>query len=143
MNRVPLLVAITLGAAGCTPNTDPAAGGFINGIAGVTTGAYEERIAAGEASVAEAQARNDALRAEQSDLAGQIGATERQLASARLTLLNQRDAVSTLDAATADRVNRALTAQPTASTDAGRLAELQQLLSETSALSQELAGLGA
>lgn len=143
MRPILILLPAVLTLAGCETSSDPAAGGFINGIVGVTSGGYEARIAEGEAGVADAQARNDALRAEQSSLAAQIGATERSLASARFTLLNQRDAVADLDAVVATRVNRALTAQPTGGTDAARLAELQALLAETSALSRELAGLGA
>jgi hypothetical protein len=138
-----MATAMILPLAACETNSDPAAGGFINGLAGVTTGAYDARITAGEAAVAESQARNDALQAEQSALAAQIASTERSLASARFTLLNQRDAATNLDAATAAQVNAVLAAQPTGNTEAERLASLQQLLAQTSALSRDLASLGA
>lgn len=129
-------------AGACTMSTDPSQGGFIAGVQGISSGAYDARIDEAEAGVAEAQARNDALRAEQASLAAQIAAGERELASARFRLLSQRDA-ATLDDATAARVNAALTAEPQGATEAARLADLQRLLSETNALSAELASLGA
>jgi chromosome segregation ATPase len=135
-------IAVVLLLGACTTSTDPGEGGFIAGVQGLTTGAYDARIDTAEAEVAEAQARNDALRAEQAGLAAQIAAGERDLASARFRLLNQRDA-ATLDDATAARVNATLTAQPQGATEAERLADLQRLLSETNALSAELASLGA
>ncbi len=143
MRHILIASFLILPVAACETSSDPAAGGFINGLAGVTTGTYDARIAAGEAAVAESQARNDALVAEQSSLAAQIAATQSSLAAAQLTLLNQRNAATNLDPAKADQINAVLSAQPTGNTEAEKLASLQALLAQTSALSRDLAGLGA
>jgi hypothetical protein len=135
-------VMAVLMIGGCTMSTDPSQGGFVAGVQGIATGAYDARIDTAEAGVAEAQARNDALRAEQAGLAAQIAEGEQALASARFQLLTQRDA-ATLDDATAARVNAALVAEPQGASEAERLADLQRLLAETNALSAELASLGA
>ena len=44
--------------AACVDSTDPGDGGFINGVSGIATGTYEERIDEREEDVAIAQARN-------------------------------------------------------------------------------------
>ena len=94
------------------------AGGFINGLAGVTTATHDARIAAGEAAVAESLARNDAPVAEQCDLTAQNASTQSGLAAAQLTLLNQRNAATNLHTAKADQINAVLSALPTGNTDA-------------------------
>ena len=135
------LASVFLALAACTENPDPAAGGFFDGISGIASGSYEARTAAEAEATADAKARNDALRAEQASLSTQIASAEAQLAQAKLTLLRQRDANPSLPADTRARVNRALLAEPAAGSDAARLADLQALLTETKALSADLAGL--
>ncbi|MFV0361412.1 hypothetical protein [Tropicimonas sp.] len=138
---VSLLVAALFG--GCVDSSDPAAGGFYNGIAGIAGGGYERREAERESAVAEAQARNQALSAEQRALAARISATQGEVAQARFTLLRQRDSAPNLDARTRARVNAVLAAEPRGGTDAARLADLQRILRETRALSADLAQLAS
>jgi chromosome segregation ATPase len=138
----PLYAALTLGfLAGCQTTTDPAEGGFFNGVSGITSGAYEDRVAAGEADVASAQARNDALAAQQSALASQIKSSESELAGLKFRILQQRDALGTTDSATAARIDRVLNAKPTGATADAKLAALQQTISQARALSADLAKL--
>lgn len=126
---------------GCVDSQDPAAGGFYNGLSGIATGGYEARVEEREVAVANAEARNAELTAEQRSLAAQISATERSLTQARFQLLQQRNAAQGLDSATQARVNKVLAAKPKGTTESARLAELQRLLSETRMLSEDLARL--
>lgn len=136
-----LLLAVPLAA--CVESSDPAEGGFFAGISGISSGSYDARIAEQEADVAAASAENAALRTERDTLAARIATAERDLTGARFRLLQQRDRAVDLDVNTRSRVNAALAAEPRGATDDQRLADLQRLLSETRALSAELAGLGA
>lgn len=136
-----LPVGIALGLCGCVDSQDPAAGGFYNGLSGIATGGYEARVEEREVAVANAEARNAELTAEQRSLAAQISSTERSLTQARFQLLQQRNSAQGLDSATQARVNKVLAAKPKGSTEAARLADLQRLLSETRMLSEDLARL--
>ncbi|WP_263722978.1 hypothetical protein [Defluviimonas sp. WL0075] len=140
MRHLGLIAGLAL--AGCVETTtDPGDGGFFTGVQNIRSGAYDQRVAEREQAVDEAGQRNAALKAEQASLAAQISATENELAKARFRLLQQRDQARNLDDATRARVNRVLTAKPASTSDAKRLADLQALLSETKALSAELAAL--
>ena len=140
MRRITALVLL-LALGACAEDPDPADGGFFSGVSGIASGSYAARTEAEVQATEEARARNEALRAEQSSLAAQISATEAELAQAKLVLLRQRDANPNMDAATRSRVNSVLLAEPSAGSDAARLAELQEILSETRALSSDLAQL--
>lgn len=136
---LPLLMPGLLVA--CQTTTDPSEGGFIAGVSGISSGAYEQRVADREADVAEAQARNEALAAQQSALSGQIRASESELASLKLQILQQRDALGTTDSATSARINQVLNAKPSGSTPEAQLASLQKTISQARALSADLAKL--
>ncbi|MFA3920352.1 hypothetical protein [Ruegeria hyattellae] len=123
-----------LAFAGCQTTTDPAEGGFFNGVSGIATGAYDDRIDAAEADVASAQTRNDAL-------AAQIRGRESELAQLKLKILQQRDGLGGTDPATAQRIDRVLNSNPTGSTDAEKLASLQRSIADAKALSADLARL--
>ncbi len=129
-----IVVPACLGLAGCMTSTDPADGGFFNGVSGIASGSYQEQIDADEAQVAAAQARN-------AELAAQIRGAESELARLKVTIVNQRNALGATDAATANRINAVLVAQPSGRTDADRLAALQQSIADARALSQDLAKL--
>ncbi|UWR05506.1 hypothetical protein K3740_19750 (plasmid) [Ruegeria conchae] len=120
--------------AGCQTTTDPADGGFFAGVSGITTGAYDDRIAAAEGDVATAEARNEAL-------AAQIRNSESELAQLKLNILQQRDAIGGGDAATAARIDRVLNDTPTGATPDDKLAALQKSIAEARALSADLAKL--
>ncbi len=140
--RNPFYMALTLGVlAGCQTTTDPAEGGFFSGVSGIATGAYEDRVSASEAEVASAQARNDALAAQQSALGARIKSSESELAGLKFQILQQRDALGPTDSATAARIDRVLNAKPTGATAEARLAALQQTISQARALSADLAKL--
>jgi len=122
------------GLAACTTSTDPADGGFFNGVSGIATGTYQDQIDADEAQVAASQARN-------ANLAAQIRGSESELARLKVAIVNQRNALGSTDAATSNRINAVLVSQPTGSTDAARLAALQKSIADARALSQDLAKL--
>lgn len=89
----------------CETSTDPADGGFFNGVAGITSGNYQSQIDEDEADVAAARVRN-------SGLADQISSSESKLARLKITILNQRNALGHTDSATSDRINRVLASDP-------------------------------
>lgn len=139
--RAPVFLAV-VALAGCgAPSDDPAEGGFFNGVRGITSGTYDARVAEREQAVSTAEARNEALSAQQGDLAARIAATKSSLAQARFTLLQQRDARPNMSPGMRSRVDAALSAQPGGATEAEQLANLQRILAETRALSSDLARL--
>ncbi len=140
LTPVAALAALPL-IAGCATSTDPAEGGFFNGVAGIASGAYERQIAEQEQQVADARARNDRLAAQQSALQAQIKAAEAELARLKFKLLQQRNAISGLSPARAARIDAILNANPTGRTDAQKLAALQKTIADARALSAELAQL--
>lgn len=120
--------------AACQTTTDPAEGGFFNGVSGIASGSYDARVAEAERDVAARQARNDALAAE-------IRAGEKELARLKLQVLNQRNAIGRTDAQTSQRIETVLRADPGGETDAARLAALQATIADARALSRDLAEL--
>ena len=120
--------------AACQTTTDPAEGGFFAGVSGITTGAYDDRIAIAEEDVAAAQTRNGAL-------AAQIRTSESELAQLKLRILHQRDAIGGGDTATAARIDRVLNDNPGGVTADARLAALQKSISDARALRADLAKL--
>ena len=133
MNKVLITAIAALPLLGCTENPDPSEGGFFDGVQGISSGSYDDRIESREAGVAQAQARNEAL-------AGQISAAERELSKAKFDLLRQKQQAKGLDAATAARVDKVLNANPGGS-DAAALAELETTIKAARDLSAELARL--
>lgn len=129
-----LIVFACIGVAACRTSTDPADGGFFNGVSGIATGSYQDQIDADEAEVEAARARNAAL-------AAQLQGAEAELAQLKVRIINQRNAIGTTDAATASRINRVLASQPSGGTDAARLAALQRSIADARALSEDLARL--
>ncbi len=122
------------GLIACTTSTDPADGGFFNGVSGITSGSYQDQIDADEAQIEGSRARN-------AELAAQIGSAESELARLKVMIVNQRNAIGNTDTATSNRINAVLTSEPTGSTDTARLAALQRSIIDARALSQDLAKL--
>lgn len=120
--------------AACQTTTDPAEGGFLSGVSGIATGAYDDRVASAESDVAAAQSRNEQLSA-------QIRASESELAQLKLRILEQRDALEGEDAETAARIDRVLNDSPVGATQDAKLAALQRSIAEARALSSDLAKL--
>lgn len=129
-------IALTacVGLMACETSTDPADGGFFNGVKGITSGDYQAQIDAEEADV-------DASRARNSELASQIQSSESQLAQLKATIRSQSNALGQTDGATSDRISKVLASKPAGNTDAERLAALQQSIADARALSDDLAKL--
>jgi len=128
------IIVFTLVLAGCETSTDPAEGGFFNGVSGIASGTYQRQIEEDEADVAAAEQRNAAL-------AAQIRGSESELANLKVRILNQRNSVGPTNAATTNRINRVLATEPTGSSDAEKLAALQRSIADARALSEDLAKL--
>lgn len=133
MIRFAVIPCLLLVAA-CETSTDPADGGFLSGVSGISSGAYDDRVQTAEADVAAAQTRNDAL-------AAQIRASESELGQLKLKILQQRDSIGGGDAATAARIDTVLNANPGGATAEERLAALQRSIADARALSADLARL--
>jgi hypothetical protein len=127
--------------AACAISEDPAEGGFFNGVDGLASGGYVERIDEREQAVAASTSRNADLRAQQQALQAQITASESELANLKITILQQKNAIGNLDAQTKARVNAVLNARSGGSTDQVRLAALQKTISDAKILSADLARL--
>ncbi|MEY8098730.1 hypothetical protein AB9F29_15095 [Falsihalocynthiibacter sp. S25ZX9] len=127
----------------CVSSSDPADGGFFNGVQGISSGGYDARIDEREQAVVASQSRNSDLRAEEANLQAQIKASESDLAKLKFTILQQKNALSGMDPQTSARVNAVLNAKPTGATDQSKLAALQKTISDAKALSAELAKLAA
>jgi TolA-binding protein len=133
--RYAAVFCVALAACSDVP-TDPSEGGFIAGVSGIASGAYDDRVEAKEADVAAARERN-------AQLESQIRASESELSRLKLRILEQRRAIPQSDRATANRVDRVLRSQPSGNSDSAKLASLQQAIADARALSADLAKLGA
>lgn len=131
MRYLPTLCAPLLIAA-CVDSTDPADGGFVNGISGVASGTYDQRVREREAEVAAAQARNDALTAELARLRGDHAAAKNQIVQQRAALAEQGIRLSP---ASERQVQAALRSNP------DRAETLRKAIAEARALSERLARL--
>lgn len=143
MNKFLPILGGSLLLSACVTSENPADGGFFNGVQGVASGGYDERIDDREVAVATSQSQNEALRVEQANLQAQIRASESELAKLKFTILQQKNSVAGLDAQTTARVNAVLNASPSGSTDQAKLAALQKTIADAKALSADLAKLAA
>lgn len=109
MTRSLLLATVAVALAACVDSTDPADGGFFNGISGVTSGEYDARVEEREKQVAEEKARNAALRAELSRLRGEHSAVKNEIVQRRAALAS---AGVRLSPASERQVQAALAADP-------------------------------
>jgi len=128
------------GLAGCSVSDDPAAGGFVSGVAGVAGGGYDARIDAREAGLATTEAEGAALTAE-------LASLERQHAAIKDQLIRQRAELSaagvrlTPDSERAFRT--AIAAEPAQADPAARAAALQRAIADGRRLSEQLAALSS
>ena len=130
LKALPLLVVMA-----CVDSSDPADGGFFNGVAGVSNGTYDARINERETALAAAQNRNAALNAEIASLQGQLDAAKAQLARERSRLRAQG---ASLPTGTENKVNAALTRVPAGSTPEEQAASLRQAIADARELSEAL-----
>lgn len=150
-----LAILATMGLlAGCSTSDDPSAGGFINGVSGLASGSYQDRVDARQADVDAEQARAAALAGQQANVAAQsasvgaqIDALRDELTRLRIQIANQqaelRGAGVAIPASLNARVNSTINASPGGANDAERLANLQRAIADARALSAELARLSA
>lgn len=85
IRSIPAFALLPAILCGCATSDDPAQGGFAAGIAGISSGTYDKRIASREATVARERQRQAALSAE-------LGKLRNEHAQAEQALLSQRAA---------------------------------------------------
>lgn len=134
-----LMAAGTALFTGCTISEDPSEGGFFSGVAAISEGTYDARVAEREQEVADAEARNAQLAATQQSFVAQIAAAESELAKLKFTLWQQKNSIGGLSIATTARIDSILNSNPTGGTNSLKLAALQKTIAEARALSAELA----
>lgn len=127
--------------AACVTSEAPVDGRFFNGVDGLTSGGYDDRIDEHERAVAASTTRAADLKAQQRALQAQISSSESELAKLKFTILQQKNAIGTLDTHTKARVDAVLNASPSGSSDQAKLAALQKTISDAKALSADLARL--
>lgn len=132
--RLVFLIPLTV-LYGCD-SSDPADGGFFNGVAGLSSGTYEARIDEREAQVAEAQRRNAELNAEIARLQGDLDSAKAALAKERARLRAQGRPLS---AETDAKVTAALTATPSGATPQEQALALRQAIADARRLAESLA----
>lgn len=134
MHRFLLLSACGL-ILGCSTSEDPADGGFVSGVAALSSGTYDARIAEREGDIAEGQATQLALQTELEDLNTEHNAIKLELIRLRSALVVKNVA---LDAETSNRVTASINAQPTGQSEAERIAALRRAIADAKALSETL-----
>ncbi|SMP34787.1 hypothetical protein [Shimia sagamensis] len=118
----------------CVTSDDPADGGFVSGVAGITSGSYQARVDSLEAQATAEQARN-------ADLSRQINAAEADLSYQQSKLKTQLATTQGVSRQMSTKVNRVISyASPAQNSDA-KLSDLQRTIAEAKSLSLELAQL--
>ena len=104
--RAALIFAPVLLVSACATNENPAEGGFISGVAGATSGSYQERVDERQENVDELARRDDELQQQKSEAELEIEKNEAEIAGleAELGLLdlqiqNSLDRIAGLDRA--------------------------------------------
>lgn len=144
-----LIGASALALSGCEISEDPADGGFLSGVVGVTGGGYQARINALEAQLAADQARANSLASEQLRLQASSASTSAQLRNLRAQFAALKEViksqVATLDARGVTvsgglraKVQTVSAAAPGGGSDAARLASLRGAIADARALSKDL-----
>lgn len=124
--------------AACATSDNPADGGFLSGVSGLSSGTYDARIAERTAAVETEQARQAALTAELAALEGELAAQQRRIIERRA----QAAAAGTPIPADLDaRVNATLTAAPGGRTDDERLQNYRRAVADARELANLLANI--
>jgi len=161
-----MLLFFTLGLAGCATDPNPARGGFIDGLAGLSSGSYQDRVNQREQDLAEMrdnsarlEARNrelqedlaeskateDSYRAQLAQLQGELTGLETRLRKAKVRNQAQAARKKELEVKLASLKGRTQTfrTQSTGSHDAAVQAELTRMKTEKEVLKQQIIKLGA
>lgn len=131
-----LLAAAML--AGCNVSDDPAQGGFLAGVSGISQGTYDSRIAEREANVAAEQQRQAELSAELAGLQRDYGRAQRDLAQQRA---RATAAGKTIPPGLGAEIDSVLGTTPGGTTDAQRVDRYRRAVADARRLSAQLAGL--
>lgn len=124
--------------AACATSENPADGGFLSGVSGLSSGTYDARIEERTAAVETEQARQAALSAELAALEGELAAQQRRIVERRA----QAAAAGTPIPADLDaRVNATLAAAPGGQTDAQRLQNYRRAVADARELANLLANI--
>jgi len=147
-----IIVMAALTLAGCEGSGDPADGGFLAGISGISGGGYQARVDQQQAALDQEQATAAALEAQRAQLAQNSADVAAEITRLRGVHTQLRLDISakvaalrasgvTLTSTMTQRVNAVVNNSPTGSSDAARLAALQTAIADARALSSDLARL--
>lgn len=138
--KTPLILAAALSLSACVTSSDPADGGFINGVSGIAGGTYQNRVDEKQAAVTAGNARTAELQAELAQVTKSWSNWKLRLVQTRSQLANSGVVIP---ASIQARVNASLASTPGGNTDEARLAALQAAIANARALAAELEGLSA
>lgn len=155
-----LLPVLLTGLGACATNADPGQGGFISGVAGLSSGSYQQRIDERQAALEAEQAQQASLEARQQNLTieqarltleaqqlrGQLGTQRQQIERLRQRYRNAASEADRLRLARLDAVavradaELAAPAGPALTGDAleRKVADLRTLIGDMNGLVQEL-----
>lgn len=161
-----VLLLLALGVAGCATDPNPAKGGFIDGLAGLSNGTYQNRANQREQNLTEMRDSSARLEAQNRDLQMALAESKATEKSYRAELAELQGELTTLDSRLkkAKARNQAQAAQKkeleirlanlkgrtqvihtrsTSANDAAVQAELNRLKAEKDVLKQQIVKLGA
>ena len=127
MSKYSLFTAFVLAA--CATSDDPADGGFFNGVNGIASGKYQDRVDEQKEGLAKDQARN-------AELSGQLAALRGQHSSIKSEIIQKRAALRAkgvkLTAASERELQKVISSNPQSA------AALRRAIADAHALSAEL-----
>lgn len=160
------LLIIVIGFSGCATNPDPAKGGFIDGLAGLSGGTYQTRVDQRQQNLdqmrqastqleaqnrdlqqnlASSKATEQSYRAELAQLQGDLTGLDSQLKKAKAKSQAQAAQKKDLDQKLADlkAKTQAMSTKSAGANEAALQEELNKLKAEKETLKQQIVKLGA
>lgn len=134
--RHSIILATCLLTASCATYDDPAQGGFVSGLKGVSSGSYQARVDAQETQLASETSRTAALEQERLSLLGELDDLKRTLAqqTARIQSSGQ-----TIPQSMQTRLNALEQTPSVVGTTDERVAQLKKSIQDAAELSALLA----
>ncbi len=136
--RGSILVAALFTVGACETSQNPADGGFVSGVAGIGSGAYDQRITDRETTIAAGQATQSGLQTEIAKLTQDLNALKLQLANMQN---NRLSAGKSIPPGLSDRINTAIISAPGGSDQATKIANLRRAIAEAKELASDLSSL--